>query len=105
MAGDVNAVPPLGIEGIKRSDFGTPLIHTVNAQGAVGVGALAVGDVKYKMQHTLLKLMLETDKPLYLDFRDAFNKARENIKSYLFNPLILLNQSIINMSKFNSKSG
>jgi len=77
VAGDVNAVPPLGIEGIKRSDSGAPLIHAVNAQGAVGVGALAVGNVKYRLQNEMLKLMLETDKPLYLDFREAFNKARE----------------------------
>ena len=77
VAGDVNAVPPLGIEGIKRSDSGAPLIHAINAQGAVGVGALAVGNVKYQLQNEMLKLMLETDKPLYLDFREAFNKARD----------------------------
>ena len=77
VAGDVNAVPPLGIEGIKRSDMGTPLIHAVNSKGAVGIGALAVGNIKYQLQSILLKLMLETDKPLYLDFRDAFVKARE----------------------------
>lgn len=77
VAGDVNAVPPLGIEGIKRGDLGVPLLHAVNAAGAVGVGALAVGNVKYQLQHEMLKLMLETDKPLYLDFRQAFDKARE----------------------------
>ena len=77
VAGDVNAVPPLGIEGIKRSDSGSPLINASNAQGAVGVGALAVGNVKYQLQHEMLKLMLKTDKPLYLDFREAFNKARD----------------------------
>ena len=77
VAGDVNAVPPLGIEGIKRSDTGAPLIHAINAQGAVGVGALAVGNVKYQLQHDMLKLMLKTSKPVYLDFREAFNKARE----------------------------
>jgi methylene-tetrahydromethanopterin dehydrogenase len=77
VAGDVNAVPPVGIEGIKRSHFGEPIIYAVNAQGAVGIGALAVGDIKYQLQNTLLKLMLETDKPLYLDFRDAFIRARE----------------------------
>jgi len=77
VAGDVNAVPPLGIEGIKRSDSGTPLINASNAQGAVGVGALAVGNVKYQLQHEMLKLMLKTDQPLYLDFREAFNKARD----------------------------
>jgi methylene-tetrahydromethanopterin dehydrogenase len=77
VAGDVNAVPPLGIEGIKRNDMGVPLIHAVNSPGAVGIGALAIGNVKYQLQNALLKLILDTDKPLYLDFRDAFNKARE----------------------------
>ncbi|MDD1623434.1 MAG: methylenetetrahydromethanopterin dehydrogenase [Methylococcaceae bacterium] len=77
VAGDVNAVPPLGIEGIKRSDSGVPLIHAINAQGAVGIGALAVGNVKYQLQNEMLMLMLKTDKPLYLDFREAFNKARD----------------------------
>ncbi len=77
VAGDVNAVPPLGIQGVKRNDSGAPLLHAINAQGAVGVGALAVGNVKYTLQHEMLKLMLDTDKPLYLDFREAFNKARD----------------------------
>lgn len=77
VAGDVNAVPPLGIEGIKRNDSGAPLVHAVNALGAVAVGALAVGNVKYALQNEMLQLMLSTDKPLYLDFRDAFSKARE----------------------------
>ncbi|CAA9892349.1 NAD(P)-dependent methylenetetrahydromethanopterin dehydrogenase [Candidatus Methylobacter favarea] len=81
VAGDVNAVPPLGIEGIKRSELGAPLMHAENAPGAIGIGALAVGNVKYKLQHTLLKLMLETDTPVYLDFREAFNKAQENVKN------------------------
>ncbi len=76
VAGDVNAVPPLGIEGIKHNDAGVPLIHAINSNGAVGVGALAVGNVKYKLQNTMLKIMLETDKPLYLDFRQAFTEAR-----------------------------
>ncbi|MEQ1527874.1 MAG: NAD(P)-dependent methylenetetrahydromethanopterin dehydrogenase [Methylococcales bacterium] len=77
VAGDINAVPPLGIEGIKSKDAGVPLLHAVNAPGSVGIGALAVGNVKYQLQHELLNLLLSTDKPVYLDFRDAFNKARE----------------------------
>jgi methylene-tetrahydromethanopterin dehydrogenase len=77
VAGDVNAVPPLGIEGVKRNDLGTPLINAINATGAVGVGALAVGNVKYQLQNEMLKMMLETTKPVYLDFRQAFDKARE----------------------------
>jgi methylene-tetrahydromethanopterin dehydrogenase len=80
VAGDVNAVPPLGIEGIKRGDFGVPLIHASQAQGAVGVGALAIGNIKYQLQNEMLKLMLTTDEPLALDFRKAFSKARDLLK-------------------------
>jgi methylene-tetrahydromethanopterin dehydrogenase len=77
VAGDVNAVPPAGIEGIKRNDLGTPLRHANPDLNAVGVGALAVGNVKYQLQNELLRLMLTAEKPQYLDFRAAFGKARE----------------------------
>ena len=77
VAADINAVPPLGIEGVKRSHFGDPLLHAGHLPGAVGIGALAVGDVKYKLQNKLLRLLLEAEQPLYLDFREAFAKARE----------------------------
>ncbi|MEY2680836.1 MAG: hypothetical protein RL661_1067 [Pseudomonadota bacterium] len=77
VAGDVNAVPPLGIEGIKRSHNGEPLLHAVNSPGAVGIGALAVGDIKYKLQNALLASLLATETPLYLDFRAAFEQARK----------------------------
>jgi len=77
VAGDVNAVPPLGIRGINLTDLGAPLTHAVASDGAVGIGALAVGHIKYQTQQTLLKIMLETDKPVYIDFRDAFSTARE----------------------------
>jgi hypothetical protein len=77
VAGDINAVPPMGIEGIKRSDLGVSLAHAINSKGAVGIGALAVGNVKYQLQHNMLKSMLETEIPLFLDFRAAFTKARE----------------------------
>lgn len=76
VAGDVNAVPPLGIEGIKFKDFGVPLKYATASKGAVGIGALAVGDVKYKLQQALLRAMLEAEQPVYLDFRDAFQRAR-----------------------------
>ena len=76
VAGDVNAVPPLGIEGIKRTHNGEPLLHAVNAPGAVGIGSLAIGDIKYKLQNALLVSLLATQEPIYLDFRAAFEQAR-----------------------------
>lgn len=77
VVGDVNAVPPLGIEGIELMDFGAKLIHASNSNDAVGIGALAVGNVKYKLQHELLRQTLENDGPVYLDFRNAFEDARK----------------------------
>lgn len=74
VVGDVNAVPPAGIAGVQVMDFGASLPCTDNA---VAVGPLAVGNVKYKVQHALLKSMLAGEKPVYIDFRAAFDKAKE----------------------------
>jgi methylene-tetrahydromethanopterin dehydrogenase len=73
VAADVNAVPPSSIEGVEVQDDGKPIPGTQ----ALGIGALAVGNVKYKVQAGLLKRMIETPKPIYLDFRDAFDLARQ----------------------------
>ncbi len=75
VAGDVNAVPPSGIEGINVKDFAEPL-REASQTNAVGVGALAVGNVKYQLQQMLLKTLLESKEPVFLDFREAFVKAR-----------------------------
>ena len=70
---DVNAVPPSGVEGVGVNDNATP-IPGVNA---VGIGALAVGNIKYKTEAGLFKEMIETEKPIYLDFRDAYTLAQK----------------------------
>jgi methylene-tetrahydromethanopterin dehydrogenase len=75
VASDVNAVPPSGIEGLDAMDDSKPLTSGPNA--AVGIGALAVGNIKYQVQRGLFEKMLNAKKPLYLDFRDAFELARE----------------------------
>jgi methylene-tetrahydromethanopterin dehydrogenase len=54
-------------------DEGVPIAGT----RAVGIGALAVGNVKYQAQHRLLVRMREAGKPLSLGFDDAFAVARE----------------------------
>ena len=78
VAADVNAVPPSGIAGVDAFDNGKPIAGSES--GAVGVGALAIGNVKYQAQSRLLKRMLESDKALYLHFEHAFEVAREFIK-------------------------
>jgi methylene-tetrahydromethanopterin dehydrogenase len=72
VAADVNAVPPLGIEGLDLHANGAPL----GERGAVGIGALAIGNVKYRTESGLFKQMTESKSPLRLDFREAFALAR-----------------------------
>jgi methylene-tetrahydromethanopterin dehydrogenase len=73
VAADVNAVPPAGVEGLGAQDDGAPL----KGSGGIGIGALAIGGVKYKVEAGLFRRMIESDKPLVLDFRDAFKLARD----------------------------
>ena len=75
VAADANAVPPLGIEGVELHDMGKELDFTPNK--TLGIGALAMGDVKYKVHYRMFELMKESDKPLYLDHEEAFKVARE----------------------------
>ena len=72
IAADVNAVPPLGVEGVELHANGAPL----GEHGALGVGALAIGNVKYRTELGLFKQMSESKTPLKLDFRQAFELAR-----------------------------
>lgn len=71
---DINAVPPAGIEGVGLMDDGTPLPSSET--GAVGIGALAVGNVKYQVQQQMLEQMRVSDKAVYLHFEQAFEHAR-----------------------------
>ena len=72
VAADVNAVPPEGIAGVGVMDDSVPLAGS----SAVGIGALAIGNVKYQTQHRLLVQMLNADKPVVLSFAEAFATAR-----------------------------
>ncbi len=77
VAADVNAVPPSGIAGLDAFHDGT-LIEG-SQSGAVGIGALAIGNIKYQAQNRLLTQMLEAEKPVYLHFEHAFEVARSYI--------------------------
>jgi methylene-tetrahydromethanopterin dehydrogenase len=72
VAADINAVPPAGIAGVGVMDNAAPLAGTK----AVGIGALAIGNVKYQTQHRLLVQMREAEKPVSLGFVEAFATAR-----------------------------
>ncbi|MHC4815881.1 MAG: NAD(P)-dependent methylenetetrahydromethanopterin dehydrogenase [Planctomycetota bacterium] len=73
VAADINAVPPPGIQGVEVQADGAPLAGTPG----VGIGAMAVGGVKYQVESGLFRRMIGSDRPLALDFRDAFQAARD----------------------------
>lgn len=72
-AADVNAVPPPGIEGLDLQDFGRP----ISSHGTLGIGPLAIGDIKYKTESGLFRRMIEAKEAVAFDFRDAFKLARD----------------------------
>jgi methylene-tetrahydromethanopterin dehydrogenase len=73
VAADVNAVPPAGIAGIDAQHDGVPIAGT----SAFGIGALAIGNVKYQVQHRLFVRMLEAAEPVFIGFPEALEMARE----------------------------
>lgn len=73
VAADVNAVPPPGVEGMELFMDGAQLPDC----NALGVGPLAIGDIKYKTESGLFKQMLSSNEALSLDFRHAFALARQ----------------------------
>jgi len=73
IAADANAVPPSGIEGLEAMGNGVEL----TAHGALGIGPLAIGNIKYKTESGLFSRMITATKPVQLDIREAFVLARE----------------------------
>jgi len=76
IAADVNAVPPEGIAGVKVMYDGEPLGDGPDP-GTLGIGALAIGNVKYQVEHRLFVRMRTGERPVYLGFQQAFDEARE----------------------------
>lgn len=68
---DINAVPPLGIAGLGAYDDGVALPH------GVGVGALVIGQLKYQVQHQILKRIRKSETALRIGFIEAYELARK----------------------------
>ena len=73
IAADVNAVPHSGVEGLDMMANGVEL----TPHGTLGIGPLAIGNIKYKTESGLFQRMIAATKPVTFDFRDAFQLARE----------------------------
>jgi methylene-tetrahydromethanopterin dehydrogenase len=70
---DVNAVPPLGVAGLDMFADGAK----IGDSATLGIGALAIGQTKYRTEFGLFRRIIESTRPVTLDFREAFVLARE----------------------------
>ena len=68
---DVNAVPPLGIEGIKLEDDMREI-----APGIFGIGPLTIGKLKHKLEIEILREARKNGKGIY-DYNSALQLARK----------------------------
>lgn len=69
---DVNAVAPSGIEGVEPMSDG----NQIAGSAILGIGALAIGQLKYKTQQHMLQQMLAAKAPQHLNYQHAFAVAR-----------------------------
>jgi methylene-tetrahydromethanopterin dehydrogenase len=70
---DVNAVPPAAAEGLDMQANGAE----ITPDGALSLGPLTVGNIKYKTEAGLFQKMIAASKPVQFDFREAFVLARQ----------------------------
>jgi len=71
---DINAVPPLGVEGLELKDDMKEI-----APGIFGIGALAVGDLKYRLEREMLREARLEKEEVY-NYNSALLLARKLIK-------------------------
>jgi methylene-tetrahydromethanopterin dehydrogenase len=70
---DINAIPPLGIAGLNSYADGNEVLP-----GVFGIGALAIGELKNKIEVALIKKASEEPKGTY-DYVTAFELAKKSI--------------------------
>jgi len=74
---DINAVPPLGVEGLKSTDDKVEFLP-----GVWGIGALSIGTFKNKVEAQLLKRAVEAPKGIF-DYRTAYEIAKSIVLAKL----------------------
>jgi methylene-tetrahydromethanopterin dehydrogenase len=80
---DINAVPPFGVEGIELKDDMKEMIP-----GIFTIGALAVGNLKHKVEKEILKDARANGKEAY-NYNTALPMARKLLQQELFPKLTL----------------
>jgi len=70
---DINAVPPLGIEGLKSNAENVEVLP-----GIWGIGALAIGTFKNKVEAKIFKQAMEASKGIF-DYKVAYKTAKSMV--------------------------
>ena len=70
---DINAIPPLGVEGLKSKAEGEEILPNI-----FGIGALAIGKLKNKIEIELIKRAAEEPKGIF-DYKIAYEIAKKII--------------------------
>ena len=69
--GDINAVPPLGIEGLKSTHK-----HKEFLPGKFGIGALAIGPLKIQIEGEMFKQAVDSPNGI-VDYKVAYEIAKK----------------------------
>jgi methylene-tetrahydromethanopterin dehydrogenase len=75
---DTNAVPPSGILGVNLHDLGAPVDYGCGSFRSIG--ALAIGNLKYKTQLGLFKEIQKTSKVALIDLPETYAFALSLLK-------------------------
>ena len=70
---DINAIPPLGVEGLESNADGVEILQTI-----FGVGALVIGKLKNDVEAELIKRAVEEPKGIF-DYKTAYEIAKKSI--------------------------
>jgi hypothetical protein len=70
---DINAIPPLGIEGLDSNDEGKEILP-----GTFGIGALAIGRLKNKTEVSLIRRAAQETKGVF-DYTTAYEIAKKAV--------------------------
>lgn len=81
---DTNVIPPFGVDGLKPKDD----LREIQP-GIYGIGAIAVGELKYRVEKEMLKDARQATKGVY-DYEYAFRKARKLLRSRPVLPILKL---------------
>jgi methylene-tetrahydromethanopterin dehydrogenase len=90
---DINAVPPLGIEGIDLKDDMREMMP-----GIFTIGALAVGELKHRLEKEILREARSPGKDVY-NYNIALPLARKLLEKDIFPAKMTLTVSASNASK------